>query len=279
MGVSVIIPVYNRCSELRRALDSVYAQTIPADEVIVVDDGSDVDTGQLIRNRFPQTRFIRQAHAGVSRARNHGIEHARGEWIAFLDSDDIWHPDKLRAQLNRLQRTDGEICHTDEIWVRNGVRVNPHNKHRKSGGDLFSRCLALCLISPSSVMISRTLLKNVGGFDESLPVCEDYDLWLRISSLQTIEYIDRPLITKYGGHSDQLSQKYWGMDRFRIRSMQKLYRENRLTDEQAVELLNEIIKKCTIFACGAKKRNHDDNYRKYSEKVLHFQRELDELMS
>ena len=278
-AVSVVIPVYNRSSELIRALDSVYAQTVPPDEVIVVDDGSDIDTGLLVRREYPQARLVRQSHSGVSGARNNGVAQARGEWIAFLDSDDTWHREKLGAQLERLNGSDAMICHTDEIWVRNGVRVNPHKKHQKAGGDLFSRCLVLCCISPSSVLMSKALFDQLGGFDESLPACEDYDLWLRIASSLTIEYIDRPLITKYGGHADQLSRKYWGMDRFRIYSMHKLYSQDRLTDTQAIELLMEIIRKCTLFAAGAKKRNHHAVYREYSDKVSRYRRELEDLMS
>ena len=279
MTVSVVIPVYNRTSQLLRALESVYAQTHPADEVIVVDDGSDIDIELQIKGHFPQIRLIRQAHGGVSRARNNGVEQASGDWIAFLDSDDTWQPQKLATQLERLNNSNTQICHTDEIWIRNGVRVNPHNKHKKSGGDLFSRCLPLCVISPSSVIINKALFKNMGGFDETLPACEDYDLWLRLSSKLTIDYIDTPLITKYGGHADQLSQKYWGMDRFRIYSMQKIYYQGELSDTQSIDLLKEIIKKCTIFANGAKKRNNSLLYAKYSSLAKEFKCDLNDLMS
>ena len=279
MSVSVIIPVYNRSNELLRALKSVYAQQTPADEVIVVDDGSDINIESLLNRPFPDVKIIKQAHTGVSRARNKGVDESKYDWVAFLDSDDEWHPEKLTAQINRIHQSSALISHTDEIWIRDGVRVNPHNKHRKSGGHIFSKCLPLCLISPSSVFINKQMFIETGGFDETLPACEDYDLWLRISSKLTIDYIDKPLITKYGGHADQLSQKHWGMDRFRIYSMQKIYSEGCLSKTQAIDLLKELIKKCTIFAKGANKRNNLTLYNEYSHKVTAFKSELDELMS
>ena len=279
VNVSVILPVYNRSSELLRALDSVYAQHSQANEVIVVDDGSDIELKSVVNNHNPQTKYIKQAHSGVSCARNNGVKHSNNEWIAFLDSDDEWHPQKLKQQRQRLSQTDVLIGHTDEIWIRKGVRVNPHKKHKKYGGNIFSRCLPLCLISPSSVVISKALFLKEGGFDESLPACEDYDLWLRITSKLTIDYIDNPLVIKHGGHADQLSQKYWGMDRFRIQAMEKLYRSGALSNSQAIELLEELIKKCTIFANGSVKHNKPLQYAEYSEKSSQYKNKLTALVS
>ena len=277
--VSVVIPVYNRTSELLRALDSVYKQQCQASEVIVVDDGSDIEIKALVNKHNPHTTFIRQAHGGVSSARNTGIRHCRSNWIAFLDSDDEWHPEKLAQQLDQLRQTNLLIGHSDEIWIRNGVRVNPHKKHKKYGGQIFSRCLPLCLISPSSVVIDKTLLLDLGGFDETLPACEDYDLWLRITAKLAIDYIDKPLVTKHGGHADQLSQKHWGMDRFRIYSMEKLYLQGHLSNNQAIELLKELTQKCRVFANGAAKHNKPFVHTEYTAKVDKYNNILHELMS
>lgn len=279
MRVSVVIPVYNRSVKLVRALDSVFAQRVGADEVIVVDDGSDIETEKLVGSQFPRALYLSQPHSGVSRARNYGVSQARSDWIAFLDSDDEWHPEKLAIQTVRIKQTGMLVSHTNEIWIRNGVRVNPHNKHKKSGGHIFSKCLHRCLISPSSVIVNKSFLERTGGFDEALPACEDYDLWLRIALETAIDYIEKPLITKYGGHTDQLSQKYWGMDRFRIYSLEKLYANDCLTTIQAVEVLSVLIEKCAILSKGAVKRHNLPLYAQYSEKTEKYTREHGMLMS
>ena len=277
LQISVIIPVYNREKRLLRALKSVYSQSLIPSEVIVVDDGSDLELAPVVKMHFPQVSLIKQTHAGVSRARNNGVERAKGDWVAFLDSDDEWLPNKLERQMRELNQCSELLCHTNEIWIRNGVRVNQHNKHQKYGGDIFQYCLSLCAVSPSSVVIQKHLFQRLGGFDETLPACEDYDLWLRVTARHKVSYINEPLITKYGGHDDQLSQKHWGMDRFRIYSMEKLYQQGELSTEQLKDLLSELIKKCTIFANGAQKRGQTDSYRTYSEKSLKYQLLLAEL--
>ncbi len=277
--ITVVIPVYNRSVELFRALESVYAQHLPADEVIVVDDGSDIDIESAVCRHFPQVKFIKQPHAGVSRARNYGVENAQGNWVAFLDSDDEWHPEKLAMQAFRFKQNGLLIGHTDEIWIRNGRRVNPHKKHKKFGGNIFSKCLPRCLISPSSAMIYKPLLNDLGGFDQALPACEDYDLWLRISVKLTIDYIDRPLITKYGGHPNQLSKKHWGMDRFRIYSMEKIHAGGTLSNQQNIELLEQLVIKCRIFSNGADKHERPNLHAEYACKARKYRRELDNLMS
>ena len=254
--VSVILPTYNRKDLLERALRSVTAQSTPPQEIIVIDDGSTDDTQALLRRSYPHLRYYFQANQGVSKARNAGIAHANCPWIAFLDSDDEWLPDKLEKQLDALQANPGYwLCHTEEIWVRHGKRVNPMNKHHKYGGDIYDKCLPLCAISPSSVIIHRELLGQVGLFDESMPACEDYDLWLRICSKYPVLFIDSPLIVKYGGHEDQLSRRYWGMDRFRIKSLLKILNEQTLSKnhyELTVAMLKE---KCAIYLQGALKRD------------------------
>jgi glycosyltransferase involved in cell wall biosynthesis len=264
--ISVIIPTHNRKPLLRRALQSVFAQTRPAEEVIVVDDGSGDGTAQMIAGEFPEVRYFFQSNQGVSKARNLGIQQARGNWLALLDSDDQWLPEKLQTQMEYLHRHPGyRLCHTEEIWIRRGKRVNAMNKHQKFGGYIFDKCLPLCVISPSSVMIERGVLDEVGLFDESLPACEDYDLWLRICSRYPVLFVEEPLIVKHGGHDDQLSRRYWGMDRFRIKALQGILQDDALTEsdyENAVDMLTE---KCRIYIQGALKRGKHqeaDAYRK-----------------
>ncbi|MCU7922572.1 MAG: glycosyltransferase [Candidatus Thiodiazotropha sp. (ex Dulcina madagascariensis)] len=257
MSLSVIIPTHNRRHTLPRALDSVLVQSFSPLEIIVVDDGSDDGTRRLIENRYPQCGYFAQPNQGVSSARNLGIQQAQGEWIAFLDSDDCWLPDKLRRQIELVGRSAGHrLCHTDEIWIRNDVRVNQMDKHAKSGGHIFQRCLALCVISPSSVMLHRSLFDEFGLFDPELPACEDYDLWLRICSREPVLFIDEPLIMKYGGHDDQLSRHHWGMDRFRVYALRKLLDNQDLQDNDRAAAVETLLMKCGILAQGAEKRGH-----------------------
>ena len=255
--ISVIIPCYNRAHLLPRCLDSVLAQEFRPLEIIVVDDGSTDSTRSLLQGSYPGIRIITQDNKGVSAARNAGISAAKGDWLAFLDSDDTWFPAKLGRQVQAVEASPGSnIVHTDEIWIRNGVRVNPQRKHRKYGGSIFKHCLPLCVISPSSVMIHRRVFDRVGLFDETLPVCEDYDLWLRICARMPVLFVREPLVTKYGGHDDQLSSRYRGMDRYRIRSIDRVLNEVELESSDRKAAIDTLVSKTRIYLNGARKHNN-----------------------
>ena len=256
--ITVIIPVYNRPSLVQEALQSVLDQTYPNLEIIVVDDGSTDDTPLALQTFGDQIRIIHQKNKGVSAARNTGIENSDGNWIAFLDSDDIWLPEKLSLQMQFFENhPDARICQTEEIWIKNGKRLYPKKKHKKKSGMIFENCLPLCIVSPSAVMIHREMFEWVGTFDESLPACEDYDLWLRISCQYPIYLLDQPLIIKRGGHDDQLSQAI-RLDRFRIRALVKLLKSNVLTDDQNKLAKNELERKCRIYQKGCIKHGRLD---------------------
>ncbi len=259
-SISAIIPTYNRWPVVTRAIDSILAQTVQVDEIIVVDDGSTDNTANHLHHRYgEQIIIIEQKNHGVSAARNQGIEASTGNWIALLDSDDEWLAEKIELQLKAIEYNDDcVLCHTDEIWIRNGVRVNQMNKHEKSGGDIFEKCLPLCVISPSSSMIKREIFNSTGLFDTDLPACEDYDLWLRICATYKTDYLQDRLIIKYGGHEDQLSKKHWGMDRFRIRALQKLLAQSILNPAQRVATLNMLERKTGILLKGALKHRNQE---------------------
>lgn len=243
---------------LIEAVESVLDQNYPNFELIVVDDGSTDETPDLLRSYDGRMQVIRQENKGVSAARNRGIAHSSGKLIAFLDSDDLWLPGKLTAQVEFFRlHPESEICQTQEIWIRNGRRVNPKDRHQKPSGMIFEASLALCLVSPSAVMIRRELFDRVGFFDETLPACEDYDLWLRIGRRFPVHLIDKPLIIKRGGHEDQLS-KAPGLDKFRIASLEKLIRSGRLNPLQRKAAIRMLAKKCRIYANGCRKRNRDE---------------------
>ena len=257
MRISVVIPCYNRRHTLERALQSVFDQTSPVDEVILVDDGSTDGSSEMVRQLFAQVNVITQPNLGVSAARNRGIAAARFEWIALLDSDDSWLPQKI-VQIRRAQKLQPGfvLYHSDEIWMRRGVRVNPMQKHRKSGGWIFEQCLPLCAISPSATVIRKSTLESVGKFDEQLPACEDYDLWLRLCHRFPVHYIDQPLITKYGGHDDQLSQQHPVMDRFRIRALHRLLTHEVLKPEFRLAAEASLLRKLDILLKGAIKHQN-----------------------
>lgn len=265
--VSVIIPTYNRWPWIREAIDSVLTQGYKRFELIVVDDGSTDGTAKRLSEFGSHLRLIQQPQRGVSAARNRGEAAARGRYLAFLDSDDLWLPKKLEMQVAFMEEhPEVQICQTEEIWIRNGRRVNPKLKHQKPSGDIFRRSLELCLVSPSAVMMRRELFNRLGGFDETLPVCEDYDLWLRIAVEDSVPLISHPLVVKRGGHGDQLSRSVSSMDRYRVRALQKLLRTD-LGGEKRRWAIETLQRKISILSQGARKRGKTEEAVAY-ESVL-----------
>lgn len=239
---------------LGEAVNSVLAQSFDGFELIVVDDGSTDATPTELPKFGARLRIVRSEKRGVSAARNLGVDRADGRYIAFLDSDDLWKPSKLARQARFMaQHPEIQICQTEEIWIRNGVRVNPRAVHRKPSGDVFRPSLDLCLVSPSAVMMTRQLFRELGGFDETFPVCEDYDLWLRIAVDRPIGLLPEPLVIKRGGHADQLSRSLWGMDRYRVIALQKLLRGG-LGGAQRSAAIDVLRRKVGVLAKGARKR-------------------------
>lgn len=255
-AVSIILPTYCRPALTARAIESVVAQSFADFELLVIDDGS---PEPLIVETFCSDRrvqVLRIAHSGVSAARNYGIEKSRGALIAFLDSDDRWLPEKLGKQVDFLAANPLlPLCHTAERWFRNGIFVNQRLRHAKARGEAFAECLESCRIGPSSVLLRREILDEVGGFDEALPVCEDYDLWLRITARAKIGFIDEVLVEKYAGHGDQLSYSLPAMDRFRIFALCKLLINSHVESVRVEMVKTELYRKLEVLRIGGTKRN------------------------
>lgn len=273
-AVSVIITTHNRRVFVQDAIASVMQQDFGTYELIVVDDGSTDGTEEALRF-FKNITYFYQQNQGVSRARNQGLTLARGTLISFLDSDDLWVPKKLSTQIELMERKpEINVTYTDEIWIRRGGRVNPKNKHRKYSGWIFNKCLPLCIISPSSVMLRRKVFDEVGTFDENLPVCEDYDLWLRIAARFPVFFIAEKLIIKRGGHEDQLSHRFWGNDRFRVKALEKIINAGILDDGQKKLALNELIRKSSILEKGFRKRGKREEADYYLDLIKKYRSRL-----
>ena len=268
MKISVVIPTFNRIKILDRTLDSVINQTIKPYEIIVVDDGSNDQTGNWIKNKFPEINYFYQKNMGVSTARNTGIDMAKGDWIAFLDSDDEWNKDKLELQSKAIHNNkDLPLSHTNEIWIKNGVRINQKRSHQKFGGQIFNHCLKKCIISPSTVIIRKDIFNEIGLFDTSLPICEDYDLWLRVTARYPVLLLEKELTIKYGGHSDQLSNIDSGIEKYHIISLEKLLLKNFIDPVYKKNAKEVLLQKLDIYRRGLKKRNKVNDITKFDKKI------------
>ncbi len=264
--ITVVIPVYNRRRRVGACLDSVLDQDLAAAEIIVVDDGSSDGTAGALGPYRDRIRLIRlENNLGVAAARNRGSAAARSNWIAFLDSDDLWRSDKLARQWDFLLRHPYyQALQCGEIWIRDGRRINPRNHHAKPQGWIWSPSLARCLVTPSAILMRKSLLEHLGGFDETLPACEDYDLWLRLAREHIVGLEPAPAVTKTGGHPDQLSRRYPAMDRFRVQALSKAL-EKETEPRYRAELAAMLRYKLAILIQGAEKRELHDELRHYRQ--------------
>lgn len=275
--ISVILPTYNRAAFLERSIGSVLAQRLPCDELLVVDDGSTDNTAEVVE-RLAATatvavRYLYQPNQGAAAARNSGIGAARGQLLAFLDSDDWWLPGKLHLQAAALVDNPGVlIAHTREIWFRHGQRVNQKKKHDPPHGDIFLPSLAMCVVGMSTVMARRALFDRYGLFDESLPCCEDYELWLRVGAHEPFHLVPQALTAKDGGRDDQLSKIHrLGMDVYRIQALQGLLARATLSPAQRDAALEELARKCGIYGQGCIKHGRIEEGQRYLELARHSQ--------
>jgi len=194
---------------------------------------------------------------------------AQAELIAFLDSDDLWMSDKLTRQLAFMRENPAyAIAQTQEIWMRNGRRVNSGRRHRKRGGNIFVDSLRTCLISPSAVIMRRDLFNDAGGFDERLAACEDYDLWLRLLIDNETGLLDDALVVRRGGHRDQLSATTPALDRFRIITLSKLMEMPTLSSARRDAVVEVLVEKCLIYAQGLERRGNIAEAERYRALAL-----------
>src|SRR5215831_12788019 len=254
LEVSVIIPTFNRRPMVVEAIQSVLAQREVRFELIVVDDGSTDGTPaaveETLENATVPVRLIWTERRGV--------EAAAAGLIGFLDSDDLWKPEKLSRQLAHLRdHPEYRICQCNELWIRNGRRVNPGLRHLKHAGDIFVESLRTCLISPSAVIMRTDLFRDLGGFDETMTAAEDYDLWLRILLRHEAGLLEETLVTRRAGHGDQLSATVPAIDRFRILALAKLLAAPELTGAKRIATAEVLAEKSRLYGKGLQRRQRD----------------------
>lgn len=269
--VAVIIPVYNRYHRLKRAIQSVLAQTYQNYTLIIVDDGSTIDLGEIenwLKSKQQTSTWITlPKNSGVAAARNAGLnskDAQDAEWISFLDSDDIWSPKKLEQQLqwhSIPEHTHIRISQVEEGWFKNGQAINKPKHLQQIGGNIFTESVNRCVIGASCVMIHYSLWQDIGGyFNPNYRACEDYELWLRITHRETVGLVPGPLVEKHAGYEDQLSFSIPALDRYRLIALAELLlnKTHTLTEEQQQIVAKGIAKRIDILAKGAQKRDNTE---------------------
>lgn len=209
--VSVIMPAFNTEKYISQAIESVLDQTYQDVELIIVNDGSTDMTEKVIQKYLNRISYIFQTNKGIAAARNIGIRASRGEYIAFLDSDDIWLPEKLKLQVNYLStHLDTDLVYADYATFDNGGILEENFAFARQVprpiGYIFQELLLKCLIFTSTVMLKRKVLEKTGLFDERFLIGEDYDLWLRISAEHKIGYITE-VVSKYRRHPSSITAR------------------------------------------------------------------------
>jgi glycosyltransferase involved in cell wall biosynthesis len=256
--ISVIIPVYNRPYLLSEAVISVLDQTHSDFDILIVDDGSTDTTPETIKtlaagdSRIKTLTLDHTGYAGL--VRNRGAAQTDSRYLAFLDSDDFWLNNKLQLQRDQLAATGLKISHTREKWIRNGLEVSQAGQKHNREGYVFQEALKKCILGPSTVMLDRVMFEETGGFREDLEIAEDYELWIRMTALHPVCYLDIPLTVKKAGHDGQLSEKYGQIEIFRIWALQSLADNPLFSSMQRDLLAKELTAKAGIYAKGCRKR-------------------------
>ena len=222
--VSVIIPTYNSAHYVTEAVDSVLGQSYRDFEIVVIDDGSTDDTRSVMSRYGSPVRYLRQPNGGVAEARNRGIEESRGRYVAFLDADDTWAPNKLEQQVEALRNDPGrKACYT-AVTVTDAdltpVSVTRSRRRGRAMEDLLY--LGNVVGTPSTVICERALLQSAGGFDLSLSQCADWDMWIRLAARTDFLYLDEPLV-KYRVHATNMSRNAALLEEDSLRVLEKSF--------------------------------------------------------
>jgi glycosyltransferase involved in cell wall biosynthesis len=254
--VAAIVPAYNAAALLPRSIESILSQTVPVTEVIVVDDGSTDETRQVAESFGPPVKCISQPNAGLAGARNSGIRAATSEWIALLDADDRWLPNKIEQQLNAAARhPECVLLYSDATVVLPDGSIAGHFLTDKGpiSGWVFDRLLASCFMLPSTVMVRRKVLLDAGLFNESFRRVEDYELWLRLAREHQF-YMVPDSLTLYERQPDSLSRNVAAMLMAQIEVLEPLLNQP-LTPSQRANLKKRLGR--TYFDLSYEMRDRD----------------------
>ena len=251
------------------------SQTDTDFELIVIDDGSTDETARVVSEYDDsRVRYVVQKNQGVAGARNRGIQEAKGEWIAFLDSDDWWLPRKLEGVRSAIEKNPQvRIFHTKERWLRAGVELPQKEKHQNPTGYVYPQIVKICCISFSTIVIHRSVFETVGMFDEDFTVCEDYDFLLRAAYEFDVHLIPEVLTEKEGGRPDQLSSRF-GLDGFRIQALLKMLKNGNLNDQDGDLTLETLLNLSKIYLKGVRKRGRQEEFEQYLEEIRIFKKDF-----
>ncbi|MES0488908.1 MAG: glycosyltransferase family 2 protein [Leptospirales bacterium] len=268
--VDVVIPTYERYDLTYEAVKSVLDQTYKHLQIYIIEDGSNVCCE--LKKEFQQDErihyFALGRNRGTSYARNFGAKKGKNPLLAFLDSDDLWLPDKLEKQIQYFKdNPEYKWLHTNEAWFRNGAPVKQKSMHRKQGGKFLEKLFQRCIISASSVLFRREFFETSGYFLPHLRIGEDYELWLRLNYLEPVGFLEENLTIKRAGEWDQLSA-ITEIDRYRVLALHRFYKKHEnekgfLPFKESCR--NEIIHKIEILLKGANKHNNTSRIKQYQD--------------
>lgn len=303
--VSVVVPTYNRKESVAEALRSVLAQTFRDFEIVVADDGSTDGTPvnlfqtlgaqpeaiealtrmnptsiKPFSHAFSNDSLAIQYHYGINRglstARNRGIRAARSDFIAFIEAEDLWEPDHLKTQVDFLEMHPGsKVCRVSERNVKDGKPRVSRNSSTASGW-IFEATLEASPMCTSAVLIHRSCFTACGAFDENLPACDEYDLWLRLASRYPVHYLEGPTVTRRSGRPDG-SSRAWGWDRFRVYALEKAFQSGHLSPTQRFLVAEQIVHKCERLVEGFRRQKSEERSNFYERKRRRFAQEVRKL--
>jgi glycosyltransferase involved in cell wall biosynthesis len=304
--VSVVVPTHNKKEMVTEAIESVLAQSYRDCELIVVDDGSTDGTPLHVFSTFGaqpeaieilskmnpnavrpfshsfahdgipiQYHYI--ANRGLSAARNRGIKFAHGSCVAFLEAEDLWNPAHLETHATFHEENDwARVSHIGECHVRDRSRAGKARKAPPASGWIFQQALETSPICISAAMAHRTCFAECGGFDENLPACEDYDLWLRFAARYPIHFLEGTEIVRRSSRF-QSSNRSWTWDRYRVYALEKSFQSGKLNAEQRLLVAEEIVKKCERLVEGFKRQKSEERANFYERKRKRFALEVRKL--
>jgi len=302
--VSVIVPTFNAGESLIETIRSALDQSFRDMEILVIDDGSSDDSAvEVLRRLGPDPeraetlwrqrtasstgacgfgfwtrdlalQYVYQSNRGMGTARNRGLQLSQGEYIAFLEPEYIWDKDHLQHQIDFFnERTDAWISHGRVVPFMRSVPRNGKKKPRGATAMEFTEVVAGTGVCASAIVIRRRCLESHGYFDENLPSCEDYDLWIRIAAHMPIYQIPEAIVHQ----KRSPSIPSWSLDRYRVYALEKAFQSGHLNSEQRHRVAEEVVERCDILVDGYRKRNNTERANFYDRKKKKFEIEVAKL--